>query len=292
VSMPNPDEKDIVYDDKPRAHCADCGRPYGDEYGFPDLVVSDDVWAKISGPTGNGLLCPSCLCHRSHNAGVKNAVAVFRSGPFVGYDIVDETAGVVERLRCWEKHYDDSIIYHAADLLERLSRERGTVQEGWRDISTAPKDGRDLLCWSDGIGIGAMVLYWMDGYWREKANGMGLKREPTHWMPIPCAPGSAAPQPPIADDQVPRPAITGSAAFLMEIAAQKAEIERLRAERDEAYAAMGNETPALPAWNELPEATRSRLVDVGRMFADEWSGADLAVNFYDALRRTLRGDHA
>jgi hypothetical protein len=95
-----------------------------------------------------------------------------------------------------------------------------------------------------------------------------------------------------ADDQVTRPAITGSTAFLMEIDAQKAEIERLRAERDEAYAAMGNETPALPAWNELPEATRSRLVDVGRMFADEWSGADLAVNFYDALRRTLRGDHA
>jgi hypothetical protein len=270
VSMPNPDEKDIEDDDKPRAHCADCGRPYGDEYGFPDLVVSDDVWAKISGPTGNGLLCPSCLCHRSHNAGVKNAVAVFRSGPFVGCDIVDETTAVVERLRCWEKHYDDSIIYHAADLLERLSRERGTVPEGWRDISTAPKDGRDLLCWSDGIGIGAMVLYWMDGYWREKANGMGLKREPTHWMPIPCAPGSAAPQPPSVS----------------------LEIERLRAERDEAYVAMGNETPALPAWNELPEATRSRLVDVGRMFADEWSGADLAVNFYDALRRTLRGDHA
>jgi hypothetical protein len=47
---------------------------------------------------------------------------------------------------------------------------------------------------------------------------------------------SAAPQPPIADDQVPRPAITGSTAFLMEIAAQKAEIERLSRELDEARA--------------------------------------------------------
>jgi hypothetical protein len=41
----------------------------------------------------------------------------------------DEIAAVVERLRCWEKHYDDSIIYHAADLLERLSAERARVIE-------------------------------------------------------------------------------------------------------------------------------------------------------------------
>jgi hypothetical protein len=33
------------------------------------------------------------------------------------------------------------------------------IESGWRDISTAPKDGRDVLCWSDGLFIGAMVLY-------------------------------------------------------------------------------------------------------------------------------------
>ena len=63
--------------------CLDCGRKYGDEYGFPDLVVPHDVWAKIS-PTGDsgGLLCPSCMCRRAADAGLSEVPAVFRSGPF------------------------------------------------------------------------------------------------------------------------------------------------------------------------------------------------------------------
>lgn len=66
-----------------RGACWDCGRRYGDEHGFPDLVVPDDVWAQVS-PTGNaaGLLCPSCLCRRAHRAGVRTT-ARFTSGPFV-----------------------------------------------------------------------------------------------------------------------------------------------------------------------------------------------------------------
>jgi hypothetical protein len=202
VTMPNPDEKDIVDDEKPRAHCADCGRPYGDEYGFPDLVVSDDVWAKISGPTGNGLLCPSCLCHRSHNAGVKNAVAVFRSGPFVVYDIVDETAAVVERLRAaytsWNNPPSDGlpegaeVVLEAADLLERLSRERGTVPEGWHDISTAPKDGTWVVLFGPHSrhGVDAHIICRWDGdYWQSSDDGYGAYIQATHWMPLPPRPG-------------------------------------------------------------------------------------------------------
>ena len=66
-----------------QACCMDCGRKYGDEFGFPDLVVPHDIWAKIS-PTGDsgGLLCPSCMCRRAHDAGLENVRAVFRSGPF------------------------------------------------------------------------------------------------------------------------------------------------------------------------------------------------------------------
>jgi hypothetical protein len=62
--------------------CHDCGRLYGDEHGFPDLVVPHDVWRQIS-PTGDegGLLCPSCICARAHNAGIET-IAEFRSGPF------------------------------------------------------------------------------------------------------------------------------------------------------------------------------------------------------------------
>lgn len=66
-----------------RGRCWDCGRSYGNEHGFPDLIVSDDVWAKIS-PTGHegGLLCPSCICRRAFEAGVEDAEAHFTSGPF------------------------------------------------------------------------------------------------------------------------------------------------------------------------------------------------------------------
>jgi hypothetical protein len=66
------------------ACCYDCGRAYGDEYGFPDLVVPHDAWKVIS-PTGHegGLLCPSCICRRAHAAGLENVTARFTSGPFV-----------------------------------------------------------------------------------------------------------------------------------------------------------------------------------------------------------------
>lgn len=62
--------------------CFDCGRAYGDEMGFPDLVVPKDVWLQIS-PTGDegGLLCPSCMCRRASLLGIQTT-AVFRSGPF------------------------------------------------------------------------------------------------------------------------------------------------------------------------------------------------------------------
>lgn len=71
--------------------CYDCGRRYGDEYGFPDLVVPNDVWEMI-GPTGDkgGLLCPSCMCRRAHLAGIE-CEAVFRSGPFVSVNEQQES---------------------------------------------------------------------------------------------------------------------------------------------------------------------------------------------------------
>lgn len=62
---------------------------------------------------------------------------------------------------------------------------------GWRDIETAPKDGTEILTFSDRMGLGTMVLYWADGYWREKTNGLGLKYGPTHWMPLLPAPDAA-----------------------------------------------------------------------------------------------------
>jgi hypothetical protein len=71
--------------------CFDCGRRYGDEYGFPDLVVPHDVWEIIS-PTGDdgGLLCPSCISKRLHAAGFRDVEARFTSGPLrIGFPVLD-----------------------------------------------------------------------------------------------------------------------------------------------------------------------------------------------------------
>lgn len=61
--------------------CYDCKRPYGDEHGFPDLVIPYADWVRIS-PTGDdsGLLCPSCICKRLHERGIK-CEGAFMSGP-------------------------------------------------------------------------------------------------------------------------------------------------------------------------------------------------------------------
>jgi hypothetical protein len=53
---------------------------------------------------------------------------------------------------------------------------------GWRDISTAPKDGTDVLL-TDG-------LYRRVGYWAKRIecwsiDAVGPLRAPTHWLPIP-----------------------------------------------------------------------------------------------------------
>lgn len=63
--------------------CLDCGRLYGDRFGFPDLHVSDEDWKRIS-PTGDGsgLLCPSCMCRRAQILGMREVPSKFTSGPF------------------------------------------------------------------------------------------------------------------------------------------------------------------------------------------------------------------
>lgn len=66
-----------------RCECFDCHRQYGDEYGFPDLVIPFRVWKEIS-PTKDdgGLLCPSCICARLYKANIK-CEGAFMSGPII-----------------------------------------------------------------------------------------------------------------------------------------------------------------------------------------------------------------
>lgn len=65
--------------------CYSCGRPYTD-LGFPDLIVPDAVWDRIS-PTGDGggLLCPACIiaaCTEQADT-LGPFSATFESGPLV-----------------------------------------------------------------------------------------------------------------------------------------------------------------------------------------------------------------
>lgn len=65
------------------ATCFDCSRPYGDENGFPDLVIPFWAWVQVS-PTGDdaGLLCPSCICKRLHDKKIR-CDGAFLSGPIM-----------------------------------------------------------------------------------------------------------------------------------------------------------------------------------------------------------------
>lgn len=61
-----------------KAACAGCDLPYG---RFPDLIIPDHIWEQIAPrPDGGGVLCPTCLCARLTDAGLK-CEGAFTSGP-------------------------------------------------------------------------------------------------------------------------------------------------------------------------------------------------------------------
>lgn len=64
------------------ARCCDCGLDYEDA-GFQDLIVSNDVWRRISSKGDDGgLLCPTCLIRALVKAGIKTEGS-FMSGPII-----------------------------------------------------------------------------------------------------------------------------------------------------------------------------------------------------------------
>ena len=56
----------------------------------------------------------------------------------------------------------------------------------WRPISTAPKDGSEILIWDNrGRDWGIMdFAYWWEGDWHIPAYD-SKATNPTHWMPLP-----------------------------------------------------------------------------------------------------------
>lgn len=70
----------------------------------------------------------------------------------------------------------------------------------WRPIETAPRDGTLILClYPDRHGQGRLSLrYWAVGDWPSSGRTEGWsdqhrqlrKTDPTHWLPLPPAPGA------------------------------------------------------------------------------------------------------
>lgn len=60
------------------------------------------------------------------------------------------------------------------------------VMPVWHPIESAPKDGTLILA---PVGHGIMdVVSWWGGQWRETANALAIRNEPTHWQPLPTPP--------------------------------------------------------------------------------------------------------
>lgn len=62
--------------------CEDCGRQYGNEHGFPNFIIPNYAWRRIStNHDDSGLLCPSCIVARLVKAGMTQVYGAFMSGP-------------------------------------------------------------------------------------------------------------------------------------------------------------------------------------------------------------------
>lgn len=139
-------------------------------------------------------------------------------------DIVDETAAddlvmrarntaaMIELGERFPWGTDSNLLRVLADEIERLSREIGTVPEGWHPIETGIAELADDTLVIVGCKQGFLDI-WCGRYLREEKDKQDrgtyrgaphLSWFPTHWMPRPGAPGSTAPQPPSVSSEIER----------------------------------------------------------------------------------------
>lgn len=105
--------------------CHDCERPYGNENGFPDLIIPFWAWKRIS-PTGDdgGLLCPSCICKRLHDAGIY-CEGAFMSGPIESVSrpmmqVMRELENIELALEGRQNRWGEALRSRIAEAMRRL----------------------------------------------------------------------------------------------------------------------------------------------------------------------------
>lgn len=100
------------------ASCHDCDRTYSSG-GFPDLIIPFWAWKQIS-PSGDdgGLLCPSCICQRLHDAGI-SCEGAFMSGPIIS--VTNPTMNALRRIENIELAIEgrDNAAASIRDLISR-----------------------------------------------------------------------------------------------------------------------------------------------------------------------------
>ncbi|MDN7814857.1 hypothetical protein [Burkholderia vietnamiensis] len=116
---------------------------------------------------------------------------------------------LAKNLEALDRHHSlklaQSFAEHAA--LELAARRTTPDREAWQPIETAPKDGTQILGWC--INYGARQTHWHlygegsiakaefdagkgesgNWYWEEPMSHWLSSWKPTHWMPLPAAPG-------------------------------------------------------------------------------------------------------
>jgi hypothetical protein len=89
----------------------------------------------------------------------------------------------------------------AAAIRARALAQPSPVDDGWRDIATAPKDGRTILLWGVNLATELVTGYWSHWHdnladadrqgWREACENVGdVLHGATHWRPLPTPPAS------------------------------------------------------------------------------------------------------
>lgn len=81
--------------------------------------------------------------------------------------------------------------------LDQIKTELARIgkDDGWQDIATAPKEhGKAMLVFCS-ARMNVYTVYWStypdQGHWRHFSNNGGqLVEDPTHWQPLPAAPGT------------------------------------------------------------------------------------------------------
>lgn len=96
----------------------------------------------------------------------------------------------------YRKVSSDVIRERAASYIERTAPQG--VTDGWRDISTAPRDGTIVWAWAEGrrwlaafeVSSYGPSLWRMQGYVGDRVTLTSGDISPTHWQPLPAPPAA------------------------------------------------------------------------------------------------------